>query len=234
MLFEEFGDFRKDEQGELMAKVIGVMGESGSGKTTSLDSLDPNTTFYINCDKKDLPFPKKIRNQYKEENRNYFKTDNQGTVLNLLEKIDKQDNMKKIKVVVIDTLNGIMVADERRRMKEKNYDKWADLAWSVYDIIDYSLSMRDDVTVILIAHVQTDRDDNGYMFSRIKTSGKKLDKIGIETKLTTVLYSKALPDGRYIFETHANNSTAKTPKGAFAQSEIPNNMAEVLKVLEEF
>ena len=35
-----------------MAKVIGVMGESGSGKTTSLRNLDPETTFYIDCDKK--------------------------------------------------------------------------------------------------------------------------------------------------------------------------------------
>ena len=37
-----------------MAKVIGIMGESGSGKTTSLRNLDPATTFYIDCDKKGL------------------------------------------------------------------------------------------------------------------------------------------------------------------------------------
>ena len=35
-----------------MAKVIGVIGESGAGKTTSLRNLDPQTTFYIDCDKK--------------------------------------------------------------------------------------------------------------------------------------------------------------------------------------
>lgn len=37
-----------------MAKVIGIMGESGSGKTTSCRNLDPSTTYYIDCDKKDL------------------------------------------------------------------------------------------------------------------------------------------------------------------------------------
>ena len=37
-----------------MAKVIGIMGESGSGKTTSMRNLDPKTTFYIDCDKKGL------------------------------------------------------------------------------------------------------------------------------------------------------------------------------------
>lgn len=220
-----------------MANTIGLMGESGSGKTTSLETLDPSTTFILNCDKKRLPFRKEIREKYREENKNYYATDNQSTVLSVLKKIDQQDNMKHIKVVVIDTINGIMVADENRRRKEKNYDKWADLAWAIYDIIDYALTARDDLTVIFVAHVQLDRDDDGYKFAHIKTSGKKLDKIGIETKLTTVLYSKAVPDGdsvKYVFETRAMNSTAKTPRGAFASLEIPNDMAEVLKRLEEY
>ena len=33
-----------------MAKVIGIMGESGSGKTTSMKNLPPEETFYIDCD----------------------------------------------------------------------------------------------------------------------------------------------------------------------------------------
>lgn len=220
-----------------MANTIGLMGESGSGKTTSLEGLDPKTTFIINADKKRLPFRKEIREKYTKENCNYFVTDDQNMVLYLLKKINEQDNMKHIKVVVIDTINGIMVADEARRRKEKNYDKWADLAWSIYGIIDYCLEMRDDLTVVLIAHVQLDRDDDGYKFAHIKTSGKKLDKIGIETKLTSVLYSKAIPDGentRYIFETRAMNSTAKTPRGAFENLEIPNDIVSVIKKLEEY
>lgn len=220
-----------------MANTICIMGESGSGKTTSLESLDPKTTFIINCDKKRLPFRKKVREQYAENNRNYFVTDNQSVVLSIMKKIDAQDNMNHIKVLIIDTLNGIMVADEARRRKEKNYDKWADLAWAVYDIINYALTMRDDLTVVFIAHVQVDRDDDGYRFSHIKTSGKKLDKIGLETKLTTVLYSKAIPDGdnvKYIFETKAMNSTAKTPRGVFKDFEIPNDMAAVIKAMEDY
>ena len=92
-----------------------------------------------------------------------------------------------IRVVVVDTLNGLMVADEMRRTKEKGYDKWQDLAQSIYDLVDYSLTMRDDVTIVFVAHTQTDHDDNGYMFTRIKTSGRKLDKITLESKFSTVL-----------------------------------------------
>ena len=38
-----------------MSKVVCVAGESGSGKTTSMRNLDPKTTLYIDCDKRDFP-----------------------------------------------------------------------------------------------------------------------------------------------------------------------------------
>ena len=37
-----------------MGAVIGVIGESGSGKTTSMRNLPPDETFYIDADKKGL------------------------------------------------------------------------------------------------------------------------------------------------------------------------------------
>lgn len=215
-----------------MAKVIGIMGESGSGKTTSMRDLDPSTTFYIDCDKKGLSW-KGWRNQYQFEKHNYMATDQITTVNNILSKISTQENMKQIKVVVIDTLNGLMVADEVRRMKEKGFDKWQDLAQCVWELLDSLYGLRDDLTVIVICHSQTQKEDDGYTFTRIKTSGKKLDKLSIETKLTTVLYAVA-KDGEYVFKTHASNSTAKTPLGAFEADEIPNNIVDVLKVLEEY
>ncbi|MBQ1605005.1 MAG: AAA family ATPase [Lachnospiraceae bacterium] len=215
-----------------MAKVIGIMGESGSGKTTSMRELDPGSTFYIDCDKKGLSW-KGWKNQYSFDKHNYMATDQIGTVAQLLDKISSQENMKHIKVVVIDTLNGLMVADEVRRMKEKGFDKWQDLAQCVWELLDSLYTLRDDLTVIVVCHSQTQKEDDGYTFTRIKTSGKKLDKLSIETKLTTVLYAVA-KDGEYVFKTHANNSTAKTPLGAFEADEIPNNIVDVLKALEDY
>ena len=215
-----------------MSKVIGIMGESGAGKTTSMRNLDPATTFYIDCDKKGLSW-KGWRSQYQYEKHNYMATDQISTVSQLLNKISTQENMKQIKVVVIDTLNGLMVADEVRRMKEKGYDKWQDLAQCVWELLDSLYTFRDDLTIIVLCHSQTQKEDDGYTFTRIKTSGKKLDKLNVESKLTTVLYAVAKEDG-YVFVTHAHNSTAKTPLGAFEEDEIPNDIVNVLKALEEY
>ena len=213
-----------------MAKIIGIMGESGAGKTTSMRNLDPATTYYIDCDKKGLSW-RGWKKQYNAESKNYFSTDKQSEVLTIMQGIN--DKRPNIKTIIIDTLNGIMVADEMRRSKENGYDKWMDLAVSVYGIIDYALTMRDDITVIFVCHSQTVRDDSGYMFTSIKTNGQKLSKIGLETKFPIVLYAKCV-DGQYLFETQANFSTAKTPMGMFAEKTIPNDIAEVLKAIEEY
>lgn len=215
-----------------MAKVIGIMGESGSGKTTSMRNLPPEETFYIDCDGKGLSW-KGWRNQYNTDNKNYWKTDKQETVLTLLNKINTQDDFKKIKYVVIDTLNGIMVADEVRRMKDKGFDKWQDLAQCIWELIDHLYTLRDDLTILVVCHSQTQKEDDGYTFTRIKTSGKKLDKLCIESKLTTVLLAE-VKDGRHIFHTKADKSTCKTPLGAFEEDEIDNDILTVVKALEDY
>ena len=213
-----------------MSRIICVMGESGSGKTTSMRNLDPATTYYIDSDKKGLSW-RCWKKQYNKENKNYYVTDDQNAILILMKAINEK--APNIKTLVIDTLNGIMVADEMRRAGEKNYDKWLDLAVAVYGIIDYALTMRDDLTVIFVCHSQTERDDSGYTFTRIKTSGKKLDKIGLETKFSIVLLAKCV-DGEYLFETQANFSTAKSPMGMFDSKTIPNDITAVIKALNEY
>jgi len=210
--------------------ILCVMGESGAGKTTSMRNLDPKTTYYIDCDKKGLSW-RGWRGQYNKDNKNYYSTDDQNKVLTLLKGIN--DKMPHIKTVIVDTINGIMVADEMRRSKEKGYDKWLDLASAIYDIIDYALTVRDDLNVVFVAHTQTDHDDSGYSFTRIKTSGKKLDKITLESKFPVVLLAKVI-DGKHVFETKANHSTAKTPMDAFDENHIENDISKVLKVLEEY
>ena len=214
-----------------MSRAIAVMGESGSGKTTAMRTLDPKETYYIDCDGKGLSW-KGWREQYNAANKNYIRTDDQNKVLALMRGIDEK--CPNIHNIVIDTINSIMNADERRRLNEKSYDKWADLAWAVYDICVLASQLRDDLNVLVLAHTQTEVDDNtGERFTRILTNGKKLNKIGLEKYFTTVLLTKKGAE-EFVFETQANKSTCKTPLGAFDKLEIPNDMQAVLDALKEY
>ena len=213
-----------------MSKTILIMGESGSGKTTSMRNLDAKTTFYIDADKKGLNW-KGWKQQYNMDNKNYMATSKTTDIKSLLSKINSEQT--QIKTVVIDTLNGVMIDDEFSRMKEKGFDKWQDMAYSIYDIISIANILRDDLTVIFVMHSQTERDDTGFYFTRAKTSGKKLDKVVVESKFSTVLLAKCI-DGKYIFETKNNNSTVKTPLGAFETDTIDNDILKVLEALKEY
>lgn len=220
-----------------MAKVLGVMGESGSGKTTAMRNLPPKETFYVDSDKKGLNW-KGWRDQYSDRNDppNYWKSDSFTVVSGILRKINDQDNFKHIKYIVIDTLNGLMVAEEMRILAMQSGDKrsaWSDLAQNGWSIINQALEMRDDLTVIILCHSETISDDNGIIRTRIKTNGRKLEKLVLESKMTTVIWS-VRQDGKYKFILSADGSTCKVPLGAFQADECENDIMVVIKALEDY
>lgn len=219
----------------MCAKCIGVMGESGSGKTTAMRNLDPAVTFYIDCDKKGLNW-KGWRKQYNPDQMNYWSSDSFSVVSGILRKINEEEKFKHIKYVVLDTLNGLMVAEEMRILAMQSGDKrsaWSDLAQNGWSIINQALTMRDDLTVIILCHSETISDENGIVRTRIKTNGRKLEKLVLESKMTTVVWA-VRQDGKYKFILSADGSTVKVPLGAFEEDECPNDITIVLKALEEY
>ena len=218
-----------------MAKVIGVMGESGSGKTTAMRNLNPEVTFYIDSDKKGLNW-KGWRQQYNVDKKNYWASDSFSVVSGLLDKINKQEQFKHIQYVVIDTINGMMVAEEMRILAMQGGDKrsaWTDLAQHGWGIVNKALEIRNDVTVIILCHSETISDDNGIVKTRIKTNGRKLEKLVLESKMTTVVWA-VRQDGKYKFILSADNSTCKVPLGCFDTDIIDNDIMLVIKALEEY
>lgn len=219
----------------MCARVIGCMGESGSGKTTAMRNLPPKETFYIDCDKKGLNW-KGWKKQYSVENKNYFATDSFSSCKSLMDKVDKSENFKHIKYLVIDTINGMMVAEEMRILAMQGGDKrsaWTDLASNGWDIINKALALRDNLTVIILCHSETISDDNGIVKTRIKTNGRKLEKLVLESKMTTVVWA-VRQDGKYKFILSADGSTCKVPLGAFQTDECDNDIMIVIKALEDY
>lgn len=215
-----------------MATTICIMGESGSGKTTSLRNLDPTTTFIVDADGKGLCW-KGWKSDYNEAANNYVRCDSQDEIVSIM--YDVNMNAPHIKVFVVDTLNGIMVGEEQRRKDEKGYDKWADLAWHIWGIITSANGLRDDLFIVLTAHSETVTEEDGRRFTHILTNGRKLNKLKPETKIRVVLHSFRTPDGEYVFGVHANDSIAKTPLGLYDDVEtVPNDVAKVIKDLVEY
>ena len=225
-----------------MSRVILIYGQSGAGKTTSCRNLDPKSTLYIDCDGKGLSW-QGWRKAFNAANKNYVRTTKikpsdvkdraQNSVQELLSQAEGQSH---IKVIVVDGINTLMLIDEFRRMRSPNFQGWVELATSVYGLFRQALSMRDDLTVVFIGHAQILRADDGTeLETRLKTSGRKLEKIVLEGECHAVLRANAI-GSEHFFEVHANNSTAKTPLGAYPpeQLTVPNDLAAVLSRLDQF
>lgn len=225
-----------------MSKVIGVMGESGSGKTTAMRNLPPAQTFYIDSDKKGLNWkgwksqllPLDVKDN--KDKGFYVRSDNFATVMSALKHVNEDDRYKRVKYVVIDTLNGLMVAEEMKILAMQSGDKrsaWSDLAQNGWAVINQALELREDLTVIILCHSETISDDNGIIRTRIKTNGRKLEKLVLESKMTTVVWA-VRQDGKYKFILSADGSTCKVPLGAFQTDECENDIMIVIKALEEY
>lgn len=215
-----------------MANVIGIMGDPGTGKSTSLKGLPAKETFYMDCDGKGLNW-KGWRNSYNSKLGNYQKCSEPDKVVQSLKVIGINDKYKHIKYFVVDTVNNLMVSEEMRRCREKGYDKWTDLAQSVWSLVELPALLRDDLTVILIFHTHTERTEDGYERIRIKTNGRKVEKNDIDSKFNWLLRTVKQGD-KYLFEVTSHNSSSRTPLDAFEDDYIENDILKVLEVMKEY
>jgi hypothetical protein len=93
--------------------------------------------------------------------------------------------------------------------------------------------MREDLTVIILCHSETISDENGIIRTRIKTNGRKLEKLVLESKMTTVIWA-VRQDGKYKFILSADGSTCKIPLGSFDTDECDNDIMIIIKALEDY
>lgn len=230
-----------------MARKVLIMGQPGTGKSTGIATLDPTKTFVICPDEKDLPF-KGWKDKYKTVydsagkldliKTNFFKTTKPNIVLTLLNKISA--DLKHINVVVLDTITLMMVSEFMDKMKEKGFEKYSDMALDTYNVLKSIDSLREDLTVIVIAHVENAYDSDGVLRTSFMVPGGKLvgEKIKVEGMFTTVLYSEVIMEDakpKYYFITQNNGkNTCKSPAGMFDTLKIPNDFAYVIEQITKF
>lgn len=82
-----------------MSELIGIIGESGTGKSTAVRTLDPKKTAIVNCVGKPMPFKgwKAGYTKFDGEKGNYISTDDSNKIIKFLEIIsEKRPDVKNI------------------------------------------------------------------------------------------------------------------------------------------
>jgi hypothetical protein len=214
-----------------MAQAVLIIGESGSGKSTSIKNLPPEETFIYNVANKPLPFRGwKKKYQYEGGSMNMSK---QNTPLGLAQSITQLLIAKPdIKNIIIDDFQYLMAFEYMNQADVKGYDKFVKLAKQIYDIIKFTVTeLPDDIFVVFLSHAEESVDMDGRRKIKAKTIGKMIDNaLTLEGLFSIVLFSKVKRTKQgveHIFETRNNGeNTCKSPEGMF-EPEIPNDLAFV-------
>lgn len=219
-----------------MASKILVLGESGSGKTTSMRNLDHKTSYIINVIGKPLPFRGWKANYKEGKGGNLFKSTDWDQIVKCMHAISEQ--RKDIKTIVVDDSQYIMSYEFMARAKERGFDKFTEIAQHMFEVFITPERLRGDLTVIFLCHSE-DISANGTTRTKIKTIGKMLDeKITIEGLFTIVLLAGSYKDEggmKYVFLTNSDGSTtAKSPQGMFETLSIPNDLQLVLNKIKQY
>ena len=176
-----------------MAQSVLVIADSGTGKSTSIRTLDPKETFIINIANKPLPFKgwkKNYVNISKENPKgNMTSASSANGIIKAMMHVN--DKMPHIKTLVIDDWQYMSSFEYFDRASEKGYDKFTQIAANLAQVAKMPKDMREDLTIFFLTHSEDSTDINGHRKVKAKTVGKMIDNaLTLEGLFSIVLFGE--------------------------------------------
>lgn len=222
-----------------MGQGILVIAESGSGKSTSIEKLDPKETFIINIANKPLPF-----RGWRKNYTIWSKDNPQGNMYDKASPANIEAALKyisekrpEIKNIVIDDFQYMSSFEFFERVDEKGYEKFTQIGAHLARVARMPKDLREDLMIFILTHAEESTDMEGKKKFKAKTIGKMVDeKLTLEGLFSIVLFGKVKKDKdgniRYVFETSNNGeNTCKSPRGMFESFEIVNDLQLVKEAI---
>lgn len=199
-----------------MASVVMVIGQSGTGKSTSLRNFKKGECSVINVSKKPLPFPCDL---------NVANVGSYKTIKELMLKTQSP-------AIVVDDCTYLIVNEYMSKADEKGYDKYTNMAKNFWEFINFCITeLPDDKVVYFLGH--SEKGDDGR--EHFKTVGKMLDNTVVLEGYCTVVLKTIVEDNHYYFSTKNNGyDTVKTPLGMFQDERIDNDLKAVDTRIREY
>ena len=202
-----------------MGLSVMIEGNSGVGKSSSIQTMLPEEVGIFEVEKQRLPFKSK---DYKVVKNSTY---------NIIGQVFKDP---KLKAYVIDDSQYLMVNELFDRAKETGYQKFTDLAIHFRNLIHYvNTQLPDDVIVYFMHHTEVDSNTGNI---KAKTVGKMLDNmLTVEGCFDIVLFATINDKKEHVFVTQSDGyTTAKSPQGMFDSLEIPNDLKLVDTKIREY
>lgn len=197
-----------------MGVAVLILGDSGSGKSTSLRNFDEGEIGIFNIMGKPLPFRKKLA---RADHANY------GTIQQSLA-------ANKLRAYAIDDAGYLMQLENFRRIKEAGFTKFSEMARNFESVIEEATKTDEDTIVYIMMHYDT--DSNGKQKPR--TIGKLLDeKFCIEGACPIVIQS-TIQDGKHVFVTKGDGFNAAKAPMDMLPDVMDNDLKQVDTLIRDY
>jgi len=152
-----------------MALLVGIIGPSGEGKSTSIRTLNPEETIIIGVAGKELPF-KGASKMYSLDKKNYLEISTSKEIVDLLKNISEKG--KHVKNIVIDDIQYVMGFEFMKRATEVGYTKFSQIGQNMFNILSAVRGLRADLKVFCLGHSETVEDGGEIVAYKMKTIGE--------------------------------------------------------------
>lgn len=200
-----------------MAQLVFILGESGSGKSTSLRNLTAKDVNVVSVTGKDLPLKTDIAVYHPK-----------GGYQDVIRAIQSA----KAPIVVIDDANYLMSLFEFATINEQGYGKFARNALGMVQVFNAIIEKESDQIFYIMAH--SEQSEDGKL--RFKTTGKMVSEKYNPAGVTNIVVEAAYDDEieEFVFKTKADGRGIKTPMGMFDTDTIPNDLKLLDNAIREY
>lgn len=164
-----------------MSRAVLIIGESGTGKSTSLATLDPKETFIVNVQGKDLPFKGFSKNYVTVDLKdgppskgNLLNSSDPATIIKVVRYIS--ESRPDIKNIIIDDWQYVAATEYMNKAEQKGFDKYTSIGKNIWSIATLpKLCERDDLMLFYLTHAESATDETtGAKYAKAKTLGENL------------------------------------------------------------
>ena len=207
-----------------MATLVLIVGDSGTGKTSSIRGFQGGEVSVFSAAKKPLPF----RNT--GENKIYYES------ISGYDDLRNKLRMAKNKSIVIDDAQYLMAFEYFSTLNEKGFDKFIRMGNNFFTILKIAGQLKDDKIVYFMMH--SDKTDEGM--EKAKTLGKLIeDKLTLEGLFTIVLKTVVRDKGNgklgyFLATENSGTDRVKAPMGMFEEALVPNNLKMIDRIIRNY
>lgn len=198
-----------------MARLIFVLGQPGTGKSTSLRNLKKEEIGYISVTGKELP----------------FKTDIRPVVAKTAKQVAALVTKSSKPIIVIDDVNYLFTFQVFGRSQEKDqFQVFRDIGNDFYQLVETITNKDTDQNIYLFGHIEL----NDKNLVQLKTAGKTIrDNIAPEG-LTNIVFESVVDLSDFVFRVKSDGSGVKSPIDMFDTETIPNDLKVVNEKINKY